>query len=70
MGRSRVVKGRRKVPRYIRKLEYLQKTGVLPCTGVQHLHVLHDDWCRHWTTPGECNCDPIIRLALPADRRN
>ena len=51
------------VPKYVRKIRYLQRIGALPSdVGVHWFSVYHDDWCQHWTQPGHCNCDPDIRL--------
>jgi hypothetical protein len=49
-----------KVPKYVRKLKYLQRVGLLPA-GVHSVDVLHDDFCRHWKGK-PCNCDCQVRL--------
>ena len=61
-----------RVPNYIRRVQYLQRIGVLPRVGAVHVEVHHDDGCEHWTQPPGCNCAPEIRLKASVDdaRRN
>jgi hypothetical protein len=48
---------------YVRKIEYLWRTGAIPREGGLHLlTVWHDDWCGVYQGK-RCNCNPDIRLA-------
>jgi hypothetical protein len=62
----------KRVPSYIRKIQYLWKLGVVPRNGVTQLDVLHDDWCALLAQQGPCNCQPEVKLRYVADetRRN
>jgi hypothetical protein len=54
-------KQRKRLPAYVRKVEYLYNVGALPRAGVSQLTVWHDGWCHHWQ--GEsCNCNPDVKL--------
>jgi uncharacterized protein YfaT (DUF1175 family) len=50
-------------PKYVAKLSSLIAAGKVGKPGtVQHLVVLHDDWCA-FHRGGVCNCEPDIRVA-------
>jgi hypothetical protein len=33
--------------------------------GLNHIQVLHDDWCALLRQGGCCDCDPVIRVLDP-----
>ncbi|MFW6388913.1 MAG: hypothetical protein ACOCY9_03295 [Desulfohalobiaceae bacterium] len=51
-------------------MNYLSKlfdaVGELPKGQVNHLTVLHDDYCAIWKG-GACNCDPEVVKGKPED---
>ncbi len=52
---------------YLKKLALLHSQGKIPReVGINHLHILHDDWCNF--NKGKCcNCDPDI---IPEDDKS
>ena len=55
-------KARPTLPNYIRKIQYLVKVGAIPVdAGVNHLDVLHDNWCAIFKGK-PCNCNPEVHL--------
>lgn len=41
--------------------------------GLHHVTILHDDWCQLLAGKGLCNCNPIVKPAVPHEdwkRRN
>lgn len=46
-------------PNYIRKLQKLQRQGLLPKEGLAEVAILHDDWCAIYKGQ-PCNCEPDI----------
>ena len=64
-------KRRKRVPNYMRKLQYLWKLGVVPPNGFTKVDILHDDWCPHWADkPCTCNPDVKVRYTLDGARQN
>jgi len=52
----------KRVPNYVRKLQYLWRVGAIPRdVGLHLVDVAHDDWCGIFQQQ-RCNCDPDIRL--------
>jgi hypothetical protein len=64
-------KQRKRLPAYVRKVEYLYNVGALPRVGVSQVTVLHDDWCHHFQGR-RCNCNPDVKLGWtqPAASQN
>ena len=49
-------------PNYVRKLQYLYRTGAIPSTvGVHMVSIYHDEWCGVFKDK-RCNCNPDIKL--------
>ena len=52
---------------YYKKLLKLYEQGKLRTPNLTLLDIYHDEWCAI-NRGGYCNCDPDIRLRLPAER--
>ena len=51
---------------YLKKIIELLGAGLITPEGVQHVQVLHDDYCLIHVGK-DCNCDPDIELGNAED---
>lgn len=46
---------------YIKKIDDLASSGAWSAIQLQHVRVLHDDWCAVYRE-SDCDCDPDIKM--------
>jgi hypothetical protein len=66
-----VKKQDKRVPQYVRRLQYLHTIGVIPRAGVAKVDIYHDGWCAHFQG-WPCNCVPEVKVrwTQPATAQN